>query len=57
MFGSLLKAVVAVAVTPIAVVADVATLGGTLTDRKESYTGEALDAVEKNLSDTIDPRK
>lgn len=57
MFGSLLKAVVAVAVTPVAVVADVVTLGGELTDRKETYTGQVLDAVEKNLSDTIDPRK
>jgi len=57
MFGSLLKTVVAVAVTPVAVVADVVTLGGKLTDRKETYTGQVLDAVEKNLSDTIDPRK
>lgn len=57
MFGSLLKAAVGVVLTPVAVVADVATLGGTLTDRKESYTGQVLDAVEKNLSDTIDPWK
>lgn len=57
MFGSLLKAAVGVVLTPVAVVADVVTLGGELTDRKETYTGQVLDAVEKNLSDTIDPRK
>jgi len=57
MFGSFLKAAVGVVLTPVAVVADVVTLGGELTDRKETYTGQVLDAVEKNLSDTIDPRK
>lgn len=50
MFGNLLKAVVgAVIETPIAVVADVVTLGGTLTDRKEAYTSEAVSKVVDNV--------
>jgi len=50
MFGSLLKAVVgAVIETPIAVVADVVTLGGTLTDNKSPYTSEAISKVVDNV--------
>jgi hypothetical protein len=50
---SVTKAAVGVAVTPLAVVADVATLGGELVDRKQSYTGETLRAVEKNLKNAV----
>jgi len=49
MFGELLKAVVSVVTVPVAVVADVATLGGTLTDRKETYTGSTVSNVWDNL--------
>lgn len=59
MFGmleSLTKAAVAVVATPVAIAADVVTLGGTLTDRKESYTGEMLDKVKDNLDDAINPK-
>ncbi len=52
---SLAKAAVAVAVTPVAVVADVVTLGGTLNDRDETYTETAFEAVVKNLEDAIEP--
>ena len=52
MIGSLTKAVVgAVVETPVAVVADTVTLGGTLTDKKKSYTEESLSKVVKNLQD------
>lgn len=52
MFGSLLKAVVGVVVeTPAAVVSDVLTLGGALTDTKQPYTAEALEKVVKNIQD------
>lgn len=52
MLGSLTKAVVgAVVETPVAVVADTVTLGGTLTDKKKSYTEESLSKVVKNLQD------
>lgn len=56
MFGNLLKAVVAVAVTPVAIVADVVTLGGTMTERRESYTEEMLDKVKNNLDQALDPK-
>lgn len=52
----LTKATVGVVIeTPIAVVADVVTLGGELSDHDGSYTGEALSKVTKNLSDITEP--
>lgn len=57
MFG-LIKAAVGIAVeTPIAVVADTVTLGGTLTDRDKPYTQEALEKVVKNVQGTTDSKK
>ncbi|USV40999.1 hypothetical protein [Xanthomonas phage BUDD] len=55
MFGSLLKAAVGVAVSPIKVAADVVTLGGAINDRKESYTVEALREVFQNLENATKP--
>lgn len=55
MFGSLLKAAVGVVTTPVAVVADVVTLGGALTDAKQPYTAEAISDVLKNLSNATKP--
>jgi hypothetical protein len=53
MFGALknlTKATVGVLIeTPVAVVADVVTLGGALTDTKQPYTAEALSKVVKNV--------
>jgi hypothetical protein len=50
MFGNLFKAVVGVVVeTPLAIIADVATLGGSLTDTKEPYTVTALSNVVDNV--------
>jgi len=60
MFGmleSLAKATVAVVVTPVAVVADVVTLGGSLNDKDKPYTAQALEAVAENLSDAINPER
>lgn len=54
---SLTKAVVAVASTPASVVADVATLGGVLTDRREPYTSETLRKAKANLDDAIEPER
>ena len=58
MFGmleSLTKAVVGVVVeTPIAVVKDVVTMGGALTDEDEPYTAQSLKKVVKNVSDATD---
>lgn len=59
MFGmleSLVKAAVGVVVqTPVAIVADLVTLGGTLSDRDESYTSQAVADVVKNIDNATKP--
>lgn len=60
MFGmleSLAKAAVGVVTVPVAAVADVVTLGGSLTDKDKPYTAEAVSGVLKNLENATDPRK
>lgn len=53
MFNSLVKATVGVVVeTPLAVVADVVTMGGALTDKELPYTADALEKVYENLKDS-----
>lgn len=50
---SLTKAVIGVVVeTPVALVADVITMGGAMTDKDKPYTVEALEKVMKNVKDT-----
>lgn len=54
MFGlleSIAKAAVGVVATPVALVADAVTLGGSLTDRDVPYTASMLQSVVKNLED------
>lgn len=58
MFGpleDLTKAVVGVVRTPVAVVADVITMGGALTDKDRPYTAEALADILKNLEKAAKP--
>ena len=58
MFGmltSLAKAATAVVTVPIAVVADVVTLGGSLTDKRKPYTAEAVADFVDNLKDASKP--
>lgn len=51
-FESLAKATVGVVIkTPLSIAADVATLGGALTDRDKPYTAEALEEVMDNIND------
>jgi hypothetical protein len=58
MFGSLFKAAVgAVIETPLAVAADVVTLGGALTDKKQPYTATAVQKVVQNIEDATEPKK
>jgi hypothetical protein len=57
MFKSLMKAAVGIVTAPIDVVADIATLGGTLNDKEETYTGKKLSDVMENLADASDPEK
>lgn len=53
MIGNLTKAVVGVAVeTPVAIVADVVTLGGALDNKRQPYTADALQKVVKNIQDS-----
>ena len=50
MLGNLAKAAVGVVIeTPIAVVADVVTMGGALTDKDQPYTATALEKVMENV--------
>lgn len=49
MISSLLKATLAIALTPMALTADLLTLGGSLTDRNDSYTEELLTQAGKHL--------
>lgn len=59
MFGmleSLAKAAVGVVVeTPVAIVADVVTMGGALTDKDKPYTAEAVGRVVDNVKDAAEP--
>jgi len=58
MFGilnSLAKAAVNVVSVPVAVVADVATLGGALTDKDKPYTVNELEKFFDNLTDAGKP--
>lgn len=54
MFESLLKLAGNAVKAPIALVADVVTLGGLLTDRDEAYTATNLEDTLRNLEDLID---
>lgn len=56
MLGDLTKAVVGVVVeTPVAIVADMCTLGGSITDKDEPYTTTALKGVMKNIEHATKP--
>lgn len=56
-FKDLTKATVGIViVTPVAVVADVLTLGGTLTDTEEPYTATAVENVMQNIENAGKPR-
>ncbi len=50
-FGKLLKTVVDVATTPIAVVADVVTMGGAVNDKRTTYTGDKLRQLGDDVSE------
>lgn len=59
MFGmleSLTKAVVGVVTIPAPIIADVATLGGALTDKEAPYTYEAFADIIENISDAVKPK-
>jgi len=60
MFGmieSLAKAAAAVVTVPVAVVADVVTMGGALTDKDQPYTADAVGDLVDNLKDATKPER
>jgi hypothetical protein len=52
---SFAKVAAGVVTLPVAVVADVVTLGGALSDTDEAYTAKAASDIIKNLSDATKP--
>jgi hypothetical protein len=54
MLGSLIKSALNVAVTPIEVVKDFVTLGGSLTDQDKPYTIQRLEKAQEHLDDALD---
>lgn len=57
MLESLAKAATAVVTVPVSVVADVVTLGGSLTDKEKPYTAEAVSDLVQNLKDATTPNR
>lgn len=59
MFGlleSTLKVAASAVSVPVAIAADVATLGGALTDKDRPYTADACSDLVKKLQDMTKPR-
>lgn len=60
MFGileNLTKAELGVVTTPVAIVADVITMGGAMTDQDKPYTAKALEDVYDNLKNATTPKE
>ena len=55
MLQSLLKSAMVVLEAPVAVAADVVTLGGVLNDKDKSYTEETANKFVKNVSNITKP--
>jgi hypothetical protein len=53
-FGKILKTGLDIVTTPIDVVKDVATLGGTLTGERQTYTGKKLERLGDDLEEIRD---
>lgn len=50
-FGKLLKTAVDVATSPVAVVKDIATLGGAITDQRKPYTAQKIEQLGEDLEE------
>jgi hypothetical protein len=55
--NSVVKAAVSVVEIPVAVVADVVTLGGAVNDKDQPYTATAVEHLVQNVQDAANPRK
>lgn len=51
MFNNLLKAAVGIVKLPVDVAADVVTMGGVLSEKKEAYTSKGVKQIMKNLDE------
>jgi hypothetical protein len=51
LFGSLLKTVIDVVETPVAMIKDVATMGGALTDQDKPYTQQKIEEISEDWYD------
>ena len=49
MFGKLIGAVIETVTIPVAVVADVVTLGGAINEKGETYTGSKIERIVDDL--------
>jgi len=54
LFSQLIKTTLDVVVTPVAIVADVVTMGGVLSDKDEPYTATQLKKTLKDAQDIPD---
>lgn len=57
MLENLTKSALNVVATPVAVVADIATLGGTLTDKDKPYTKERLEEAKECFDEAVKAKK
>lgn len=55
--SSFVKAAVNVVTLPVSVIADVATMGGHLTDKDKPYTLEAVEDILQNLENAGSPKR
>ena len=55
-FEDVAKAAIGVVAIPVAVVADVVTLGGAITDKDRPYTADAVSDVVRNLGNATKPK-
>lgn len=53
-FGKLLKTTLDVVTSPVAVVKDIATMGGALTDQRKPYTAQKLDQLGDDIEEIRD---
>ena len=54
LFGKLLKTTLDVATSPVAVIKDIATMGGALTDQRKPYTAQKFDQLGDDVEEIRD---
>lgn len=54
LFGTLLRTTIHAVTTPVDLIKDLATLGGTLTDKDKSYTTKKIEKLKDDIEDLED---